>query len=265
MKVLFWNTNKNPNINRVLCEIIAENNISLVVLAEYEGEICKLSKELAEIGINMQEYLTVGCDRIKIMGVELNISPGRQTDYASFQIIDNKDIFCCIHLPSQIYNNANGMRKVAIDRIVADVCSTEKEIGTDNTIILGDFNINPYDNDCLNADKFHAIPYCKEILKRNKRIIAGEEFEMFYNPMWNFFGDWKKPFGTYYYSGNNVENAFWNIYDQVIIKPSLSKRFVNSSLKILTECKICSLLNRQGHPNKKISDHLPITFEILED
>ena len=265
MKVLFWNTCQNPNINRVLSELIAENNISLVVLAEYAGEIHELLKSVGEIGINMQKYPTIGCDRIKIVGTELNISPGRQTDYASFQIINDKDIFCCIHLPSQIFGSSEGMREIAIQHIVTDIESTEKEIGTENSIILGDFNANPYDDECLKANQFHAIPYYKETLK-GTRTIAGEEFKMFYNPMWKFLGNSKEPFGTYYYSGNDLKNAFWNIYDQVVIRPSLKARFIDSNLQILTKSQSYCLLNKQGYPEKKkISDHLPIIFEILED
>lgn len=33
MKVLFWNTHKNNNINSVLLDVIVENEISMVVLA----------------------------------------------------------------------------------------------------------------------------------------------------------------------------------------------------------------------------------------
>ena len=88
---------------------------------------------------------------------------------------------------------------------------------------------------------------------------------MFYNPMWNLLGDSQEPYGTYYYSGNDTENTFWNIYDQVIIRPVLRERFVIESLKIIKETKTRFLLNNSGHPNKKISDHLPIMFEIQEE
>ena len=164
-----------------------------------------------------------------------------------------------------IFGSSDGMREIAIQHIVTDIESTEKEIGTENSIILGDFNANPYDNECLKANQFHAIPYYKETLK-GTRTIAGEEFKMFYNPMWKFLGNSKEPFGTYYYSGNDLKNAFWNIYDQVVIRPSLKARFIDSNLQILTKSQSYCLLNKQGHPKKKkISDHLPIIFEILED
>ena len=88
---------------------------------------------------------------------------------------------------------------------------------------------------------------------------------MFYNPMWNLLGDFQQPYGTYYYSGSNPVNTYWNIYDQVIIRPALRKRFVNDSLIIIQETKTRYLLDRNGHPDKKFSDHLPIVFEIKEE
>ena len=49
---------------------------------------------------------------------------------------------------------------------------------------------------------------------------------MFYNPMWNLLGDAQEPYGTYYYAGNGHPiNTYWNIYDQVIIRPALRGTF----------------------------------------
>ena len=42
-------------------------------------------------------------------------------------------------------------------------------------------------------------------------------------------------------------------------------RFVENSLRIIKETKTRFLLDSNGHPDKKISDHLPIVFEIKED
>lgn len=92
-----------------------------------------------------------------------------------------------------------------------------------------------------------------------------ESFKMFYNPMWNLLGDFSFPPGTYYYSGNEVENSFWNVYDQVMIRPCLRGQFVDDELKILCETKKRKLIDANNHPDKKISDHLPIVFEIMED
>ena len=57
----------------------------------------------------------------------------------------------------------------------------------------------------------------------------------------------------------------WNLYDQVIIRPALRERFVDDSLKIVTETQSKYLLDSNGHPDKVISDHLSIIFEIKEE
>lgn len=264
MKVLFWNTYQNKNINPILCELINENNISFVVLAEYNADISSLILDLEERGVYLQYYPTPGCERITILGVRMNIVPGLQSDYYSFNLINNKDIYCCIHLPSQIFGNSNGIRNAIIQRIINDIEKTENEVQSDNTIVVGDFNTNPFDIGCVDATCFHGIPIL-EVTEKQKRTIAGKDYKMFYNPMWRFFGDENNPYGTYYFSGSKTDNIFWHIYDQVLIRPSLKNRFISSSLQIVTETNTRYLLNNQGHPDKNISDHLPIIFEIQED
>ena len=140
----------------------------------------------------------------------------------------------------------------------------ESDLNTKNTIIVGDFNINPYDKSCVSARYFHSIPVFEETI-RETRKVAGKEYQMFYNPMWNFLGDFKEPYGTYYYNSAYTVNPFWNIYDQVIIRPALRKSFVDESLKIITKTVSTSLIDDKKHPDHSISDHLPITFEIEEE
>ena len=56
----------------------------------------------------------------------------------------------------------------------------------------------------------------------------------------------------------------WNVYDQVIIRPTLRKQFIDENLKIITKTNTKSLLDHNKHPDRNISDHLPIAFEIKE-
>lgn len=264
MRVLFWNTHKNEKINKVLYDIIVENNISIVVLAEYKANLQQLIENLMDCGLRMQQYITVGCERIIIIGKMINVEPGIQTKHLSMQIIESNFILCCIHLNSQIYANNEEQRSILIRQIVDEILKKENELKTENTVIVGDFNINPYDTGCLDARYFHSLPIYSETTRKSRKIM-GKDFFMFYNPMWNLLGDAKEPYGTFYYLGNNTVNTYWNMYDQVILRPALRKRFVDESLKIITETENIYLLNNDGHPDKKISDHLPIMFEIQED
>ena len=265
MKYLFWNTHKNIDINPILRDLITENCISIVVLAEYTADINDLIRLLYDSGVIMEHIPTVGCDRIHILGrIDFHIEPQLQTDYASIQVIGRDTILCCVHLNSQIYSDHVSRREIVIEQIINDILKLENGLNTTNTIIVGDFNINPYDNSCVNARYFHGIPIYEDAM-RESRNIAGKEFRMFYNPIWNFLGDFKEPYGTYYRSAADTFNPYWHIYDQVIIRPSLRSRFVDENLKIITGSANVSLLDKNKHPNHSISDHLPITFEIKED
>lgn len=264
MRVLFWNTHNNKEINYILCELIIENNINIVILAEYKADISNLIDIISKQGMKMKEYLTIGCNRIKIIGDLDNVEPGLQTDHVSFQIIRKEYILCCVHLPSQIFINNEGSRNIEISRIINDIQNIEAQNNIEKSIIVGDFNINPFDHGCIDANLFHSLPFY-EVANKKFRTISKQEFKMFYNPMWRFLGDLNKPYGTFYYNGNRVDNIFWNTYDQVIIRPELRNQFVDDSLKIITETKSRFLVDNKGHPDNNISDHLPIIFEIEEN
>lgn len=263
MNVFFWNTNKNESINTVINEIVLEYDISLIVLAEYVADADELISTMLKNGIVLKQYEKI-CERITIFGTLKNLEPKFDDGHSTIKVINNKDILCCIHLNSKIYGDNENQRNILINRFISEIQRVEKELNTENTIIVGDLNINPFDSSCIDARYIHGIPIFEDADRRKRKILE-ETFYMFYNPMWNFLGDFTKPYGTYYHSGNDTVNTFWNIYDQVIIRPAMRKRFVDSSLKIITRTEKRFLLDANGHPNKNISDHLPIIFEITEE
>ncbi len=264
MRVLFWNTYNNERINQALCDIIWENRINYVVLAEYAAEIGDLLARLSANNVQMKQYLSTGCEKVVLIGDIDNTEPGFQSERFSIQIVAEKLILCAVHLPSNVLSGGHDRRRIVIQKVVEEIERTEAELGTKKTIIVGDLNEDPYDEGCLSADHFHGLP-CKEDTIREKRTVEGRPFSMFYNPMWNFFGDFSFPPGTYYYNGSDVKNSFWHIYDQVLLRPCLRDYFSEKSLKIVTQSGIESLVDKNNHPNKEYSDHLPIVFEIKEE
>ena len=121
MKYLFWNTYRNEQINSVLCDLIFENGISIVVLAEYTADIKDLIKLLNTCGISMQQVITTGCERIHILRrAGIHIEPKQQTDRASIQVIEDNTILCGVHLNSQIYSDNAERREIDIEQIVAE-------------------------------------------------------------------------------------------------------------------------------------------------
>lgn len=134
-----------------------------------------------------------------------------------------------------------------------------KALSTNNTFILGDFNMNPFENGMIAASAFHSVP-CEKIASSGQRIITGREHKYFYNPMWNLFGDWDENPGTYFHASSEQVVFYWNILDQVILRPSITKYFVKKSLNIIQTIDGISLISDSGRPN--LSDHLPIFFEF---
>lgn len=137
----------------------------------------------------------------------------------------------------------------------------ERRLGTRHTFIIGDFNMNPFETGMVAASAFHSIPCLKTALSNNgKRKIKDREHNLFYNPMWNLLGDFDENPGTYFHSGSEQKEYFWNILDQVILRPELAKYLEKGSLKILRSIGDIQLVNRNGRPT--LSDHLPINFNL---
>lgn len=259
MKYLFWNTRNNEEINSVLSEIIIENDISFVILAEYAASLDELLERLSLFDVHMEVYPAIGCKRITVLGTNMCVELGPQSERYSIQILNKDQIIGCVHLPSKLHGGTL-RRRLVVNSLVEDIRNLEIALKTDKTLIVGDFNENPYEEDFVNPDGLFAVSSYVEA-KRRTRILEGKEYQMFYNPMWNLFGDFTEPYGTYFYNG---DGECWNIFDQVVISPSLRERFVDRNLKIVTETLSTNLLKFNGRPNTEYSDHLPIIFE-LED
>ena len=101
----------------------------------------------------------------------------------------------------------------------------------------------------------------RAIASRGSRVIDSRKHSFFYNPMWSHFGDGgPNPPGTYYHEKSA---HMWNMFDQVLVRPALVGRFVDSELQVLTRAGDVPLLNRSNVPDTKVaSDHLPLLFAL---
>lgn len=261
MRIAFWNTGKN-RINKYITALVNDYSIDFLGLAEYEDDLGELEAILYSNGNAMNVVSAAGCERIKILSNAKYIKPGCQDKYSSIQIVNDELLLCCVHLSSNLFDGKD-RRLLEVQHLVNELNECRNKYNLDNVVYFGDFNENPYEDACMCPNLLHAIPSSLEVQKKT-RVLAGRTYEMFYNPMWNFFGDFKSPPGTYYHKEAGVKEPFWHILDQVVISNTLLDRFVNSELKIVTDTTIGCLLNNKNKPNPAISDHLPIVFEIRE-
>lgn len=241
----------------------------MLVLAEYTNNI-KLLCDRAN-AIAPQKYLPLlsygGCK--KIAGLLVNSYKQEvlfeETRYLIMCVSSSvcKMIFPLIHSESKLHSDDSD-RQATFATMIKDICECEKLKYTKNTIILGDFNTNPFEPNAINASSLHAIPY-KEELIQEARTISGKKYEKFYSPMWRFLGSKEPPYGTYYYNSSKITNYFWNTFDQVIFRPAVIKAFIDDSLEIMHLTPKYKLLKNDYKPDTKFSDHLPLFFAIREE
>lgn len=258
----FWNT-RGKKINKLLEETIVEKKYDIVVLAEYEDNLEELLENLEEKNINMFNVSTPGCERITFLS-NRRCQTGYTNQYFTIKLfkLSQRDIkiIGAVHLPSKMHAEDSD-RRALLEVLIRKIEELESKYKTNNTILVGDFNANPFEDCMINATGVHSVS-SREIAKKIKRTVNRVSYNMFYNPMWNKFGDFNEPAGTYYYRKSNVSMIFWNIFDQVIIRPQLINKFKNEDLNIITEISEVSLINKT---KIVVSDHLPIEFIIEED
>ena len=209
--------------------------------------------------------------RVKLLiNSRLHVELVRDSKYYFICSIENysdmKFILVGIHLPSKL-NARDNDQTVVISDLIHDISEAKSEIKTDSVLIVGDFNANPFEDMILSVNGIHAIPYADIVALKRKRTVYGKQRELYYNPMWNFLGDYQVNNGmTYYYDSNHAVNLYRNIFDQVILSASMVKCFEMKSLSILKNIGEYFFVDSKGHPwSDKFSDHLPIVFSIKEE
>lgn len=265
MQLVFWNTGR-AKINLVIADILLETNAQLIGLAEYEDDPHELLRLIRSRGLSHSWVTVIACERIKILTSYPLYSLHHKRDadrYTAFELhLPHTPplLIAMVHLPSKLHlgRDAQSLRAMLTRQEIEQV---ENACGHCNTIVVGDFNMNPFDPGMVGISSFNAIP-CIRSIRGTGRKVAGHEFNFFYNPSWNMLGDRNEAAGTYYHKNPSEDSLYWNTLDQVVIRPHLYDRLAPASLKSLTSAVGQRLVDDRSVPAK--SDHLPITFQLLE-
>lgn len=267
LRFLFWNLNRKP-LETLVQRIVAAHDVDIVILAEMNATTpnemaAALSHALAGRPFN---YLpTDYCDKVEIFGRfdPLLVRPVYDTARLSMRhfVLPGRDslIVAGVHLPSKLHLDDPDQWMACVS-LCRDLAVQESKLGHDRTILVGDFNMNPFEHGVASSRGLNAV-MTRAIAGRGSRIVDTKRQSFFYNPMWNHFGErGPNPSGTYYYEGSP---HMWNTFDQLLVRPFLQDRFLDDELRILTEVGGLPLVAKRGTPNANVgSDHLPLLFAL---
>ncbi len=269
---LFWNMGKKA-LAEPLFRLVTKHEVDILMLAE-----CALSPGviLEELNRERTRYFfpkTVAPSRGKIRvftrfdGDLLehvdNHTGFRWTIRQLFLPGADSVLVVAVHLNSKMAYNDHSQTSECRD-LAEHIRRVETLVGHNRTLIVGDFNLNPFEMGMLDAKSLNAESTQLKA-QVGSRSIANVAYPFFYNPMWNFFGDATRgPAGTYHYSSSQPVRMAWNMFDQVLLRPELLPFFRIEELEILTSDGQDSFLtNQSGVPGAKGgSDHLPIVFKL---
>jgi hypothetical protein len=267
LTLLFWNLKgSRPDI---LANLVRRHAVDILMLAE-----CPLSAASVLGALNQQTsdffYAASECPKIAIYTRFSEQYLLHQDNGADFTIkrlvLPNRPdlLLCVVHFPSKLRQERIDQTMFAVN-FSEILTRAEETVNHTRTVLVGDFNMNPYEDGLVTSKGLHAV-MTREIARRPPRRVKFESNLFFYNPMWNHFGEKGEGHaGTYYYSSTKTRADFWNIYDQVLLRADLLPYFLNEDLEILhrdVDANV-SFLTQKGFPDKDaVSDHLPILFRL---
>lgn len=266
---LFWNINSRP-ITHIVSDITLKNDIDVLMLVESNIPPENLLRNLNKDTMQPQYRFPSGiiCESIHVytrfskrftrVVVESNRLTIRSIDLPGLSPI----LLAVTHLPSKLHWKESS-QTIESTLVAADINIAEDKEGHSRTILVGDLNMNPFEPGVVSAGALNSV-ITRDLAKRDSRTVQKRDYSFFYNPMWGLFGDSTPgPPGTYYYPSSEHTAYFWNIFDQVLVRPALLDKFDTEELSILDRHGANSLLTDHGLPNKNYaSDHLPIRFKL---
>ena len=264
---LFWNV-RNKDLGGLAARVVEEHRVDVILLAECLSPAGFLESLNQSLSAKFNYHVINPERRIEIYSRFPSKNVGLLGDIgglSAFRLLpfDGEELLVIgAHLLSKKHLTPEDQTLLCTE-IARTVSEFESVVGHRRTVLVGDLNMNPFETGVVGAQGLHAAS-SREIAKGGSRVVARKEFRFFYNPMWSHFGDrGPSPPGTYFYGSSAPTNLFWNIFDQVLVRPELLGGFADENVKILTQAGEIALLRSNGRPNGTIaSDHLPIVFSI---
>jgi hypothetical protein len=263
---LFWNINDRP-LGETVVRLVRRHDVDVLMLAECRSFIAPLLVLLNE-GARTRFQLQASNRKVVIYTrfsrrFLRHLGGGKRFDFYELALPARKQVVMgAAHLPDKrSWNDESQAAESEV--LVRRLREVENGAGHARSLVVGDFNMNPFEPGMVKAAGMNAV-MARAVASRERRKVLDREYLYFYNPMWSHFGERAgRPPGSYYYDSSEHVTYYWNIFDQVLLRPALLPLFKDEELRILSEDGGRSLLSARGRPGGSAgSDHLPLLFRL---
>ena len=252
---LYWNTNRKP-LHTEIRALAEAHEVDVIILSEFAGSPATLIERLNSGRLKDFQFAPGECERIQIFTRFSSsfLRPKYEDDWISIRQLKlparMEILLVAAHLPSKRYWSEDS-QALQCPELARTIMEQEENVGHQSTLLVGDLNMNPFEKGMASANGMNAV-MSRQVASRKSRTVMSRPYPFFFNPMWAHFGDrQERPPGTYYYERSDLVNYYWNVFDQVMVRPELMDRFDGRRVRIPTKIGETSLLFEDGRPNKR--------------
>lgn len=267
IRIFFWNVGGRSRA-ALLCELVKDMRADIVVLIESIAPVEQvlsglregISQEFYEPALISTRFQVFSKDRQ--LDVSETYSSGR-TSFRNLSIGRDRLNFGIVHLVDKRNWDSAHQSHQAL-RLSEEIREQEERAGHDRTIILGDFNMNPFEQPMNMATGLNAM-MTRKCTEKKYRTLQGKSYPYFFNPMWGLLGDrvGSVP-GTYYHTGSSNGHYGWNTLDQVLVRPNALPWY--HGVEIVSKTDRSTLQSPTFRPNtRSASDHFPILLQLKRE
>lgn len=270
MNIAFWNV---PGATRAdhVASLVLEHHVDVLVAAEADRlDADTVADHLAPLGPFESPGPFRGKGRKLLvltrreLGARMVLEEQRQV---AFRVTKGGlDLLCVgLHLESGLWRRP-GDAEAGLRRAAATIAKLEEEQGLDRTVVIGDFNVDPYFHGMADFESFHAV-MDRRIAARGTRTFKGAKRRFFYNPMWSLLGDVdERSAGSYFDRGasSHVAPMYWHTFDQALVRPALLRHLPERPVRLVSTLGGRQCVDEDRRPLKAFSDHLPLLLTLDE-
>ena len=216
-KFLFWNLHRR-DLYGFVSRLAHQERVDVLILAECGTSPARLLQELNADSPDYH-YAQGNCGHLLFFTrFDSTLLPALfESHRISIRRVAMPDhqtiLLAAAHLPSKM-NFSESSLLVESVHLAQAIDQVEAVEGHQRTILLGDFNMHPFEAGMVTAGGLHAV-MSRRIASRKLRLLQRQQYKYFYNPMWNFLGDNNEACGTHYFETGEHLCYCWNLFDQV--------------------------------------------------